>query len=305
MDSGMKKSIAKENQLIGNQEKLRPFLKCQDHAVSRETFELFLDPDKQMLVTLPRPHLDDLPAYYESEDYISHTDSKRTLVDKVYQLVKNYAVKKKLRLINSLTGHKGRLLDIGCGTGDFLTACQKGGWLINGIEPNEKARAIATDKTGDKGAVSDAIDAYLKTHEESYDVITMWHVLEHVPNLEQYIEQLKLLLKPEGWLIVAVPNFNSYDAGYYKEFWAAYDVPRHLWHFSDFSIKRIFEGFDFKVKRILPLVFDSFYVSILSEKYKSGKSNFLKAFRTGLISNLKARRSGQYSSLIYLMKKAD
>lgn len=301
----MKKNTFKENQLIADQKKLQPFLKCQDHAVSRETFDLFLDPEKQMLVTLPRPDLNDLPAYYESEDYISHTDSTRTLVDRAYQFVKNYSVKKKLGLINSLMNYKGSILDIGCGTGDFLKVCQKGGWRISGIEPNEKARAIASDKIGKEEAVTESIDTYLKTHKESFDVITMWHVLEHVPNLEQYIEQLKLLLKPEGWLIVAVPNFNSYDAKHYKEFWAAYDVPRHLWHFSDFSINRIFESFDFKVKRTLPMVFDSFYVSILSEKYKSGKSNLLKAFRTGLISNLKARRSGQYSSLIYLMKKAN
>ncbi len=305
MDSGMIKNISKETQLIVDHRKLRPFLKCRDHAVSRETFELFLDPEKQMLVTLPRPELDDLSSYYESEDYISHTDSTRTLVDKVYQLVKNYAIKKKLRLINSLMDREGHILDIGCGTGDFLSVCQKGGWSINGIEPNEKARVLATKKINDEGAVADTIDAYLKTRKESFDVITMWHVLEHVPNLEQYIEQLKLLLKPEGWLIVAVPNFNSYDARHYGEYWAAYDVPRHLWHFSDFSINRIFESFDFKVRRILPMRFDSFYVSILSEKYKSGKSNLIKAFLTGLISNFKARRSGQYSSLIYLMKKAN
>ncbi len=304
MDYGMKGMTSKENQLIADQKKLQLFLKCQDHGVSRETFELFLDPDKQMLVTLPQPDLNDLPSYYESEDYISHTDSTRTVVDRVYQFVKNYSVKKKLRLINSLIDREGSILDIGCGTGDFLAVCQKGGWRISGIEPNEKARTIASGKIGNQGAVTEAIDAYLKTHKESFDVITMWHVLEHVPDLEQYIEQLKLLLKPDGWLIVAVPNFNSYDAKHYREFWAAYDVPRHLWHFSDFSIKQIFQGFGFKVKRILPMVFDSFYVSILSEKYKSGKTNLLKAFRIGLISNLKARHSKQYSSLIYLIKKA-
>ena len=301
----MKKNTSKENRLIADQKKLQPFLKCQDHAVSRETFDLFLDPEKQMLVTVPRPDLNDLPAYYESEDYISHTDSTRTLVDRAYQFVKNYSVKKKLGLINSLVDHEGSILDIGCGTGDFLSVCQKGGWRINGIEPNEKARSIASDKISNEGAVTDVIDASHKTHKESFVVITMWHVLEDVPNLEQFLEQLKLLLKPEGWLIVAVPNFNSYDAKHYREFWAAYDVPRHLWHFSDLSIKQIFQEFDFKVRRILPLVFDSFYVSILSEKYKSGKSNLLKAFRIGLLSNLKARRSRQYSSLIYLIKKAN
>jgi len=132
----------------------------------------------------------------------------------------------------------------------------------------------------------------------------MWHVLEHVPNLMESIKMLKELLTDDGHLIIAVPNFKSYDANHYKENWAAYDVPRHLWHFSESSIRHIFGKNDFAVIKTLPLIFDSFYVSLLSEKYKTGKSNLINGFVNGLKSNMKASRSGEYSSKIYVLKKA-
>ncbi|MCY1240886.1 Methyltransferase domain protein [compost metagenome] len=132
----------------------------------------------------------------------------------------------------------------------------------------------------------------------------MWHVLEHVPNLEDQIKELKRLLKPNGSIIIAVPNFKSYDANHYKEFWAAYDVPRHLWHFSKTAIHKLFQKENIELVKILPMKFDSFYVSLLSEKYKTGKMNFVKAFFVGLKSNWKAKRNFEYSSHIYVLKSA-
>jgi len=285
-----------------NESNLEFFLSCQDHTVSRETFNLYWDKENDLLVTLPQPSIQELPGYYESDDYISHTDSKESAMDRIYQIIKNYSLTKKLSLINGLVSEKGLILDIGCGTGDFLKACQKDGWQVCGIEPNDKARALTAKKIDKEEQVSDKIDSFLQTHKGRFDVITMWHVLEHVPNLLEYIEQVKLLLKPEGSLIVAVPNFKSYDAKHYKQYWAAYDVPRHLWHFSEKAIRNIFGKYNFKVVKTLPLLFDSFYVSLLSEKYKAGKTNLFSAIKIGLYSNLKAMRSKQYSSLIYLIK---
>ena len=295
----MKISIAKENQLIGDQEKLRPFLKCQDHAVSRETFELFLDPDKQMLVTMPQPDLNDLPSYYESEDYISHTDSKRNLFEKTYHFIKGIALKKKLHLINSYSNDEKSLLDIGCGTGDFLQVAKTNHWDVFGIEPNEQARSIANKKTNN--VVFD-IDELSKFEASSFNVITLWHVLEHLPNLEEQISIFKKLLKPDGVLIIAVPNYKSYDARYYKNFWAAFDVPRHLWHFSKTSIKKLVALENLKVEKCLPMIFDAFYVSLLSEKYKTGKMNIFRGFWIGCVSNLKAITSKEFSSIIYCIK---
>lgn len=285
------------------------FLRCKDFTVSGEIFELEINEKLDMLITYPKPNKDDLANYYESEDYISHTDSKKSIMDKMYQIVKNYSIHQKIKLINSFDSGARKILDIGCGTGDFLVACKTDGWSIFGVEPSAKARDLTLQKLIKKNSsventiekdIEDILEYQDKT--KQYDVITMWHVLEHVPNLSEYIKILKNLLKPNGVLIIAVPNFKSYDADYYKEYWAAYDVPRHLSHFSPKSIKILFEEIQMEVLNILPMKFDAYYISLLSEKYKSGASNPFKAFYRGFISNLKARSTKQYSSLIYIIK---
>lgn len=272
------------------------FLTVKDHSVSKETFDLYHDETMDMLVTYPQPSLENLGKYYESVDYISHTDSKRSLFEKAYHFVKSIALKNKLNLINSLQPSKGRILDIGAGTGDFLSVAKQNGWQTIGVEPSEKAKAIAVKK--EVSFVEDTVE--LESH--SFDVITMWHVLEHVPNLDNQIKELKRLLKPNGSLIVAVPNFKSFDAKHYGAFWAAYDVPIHFWHFSKKAIESLFEKEGMELQKVLPMKFDSFYVSLLSEKYKFGKMNFVKAFFVGLQSNWKAKGNFEYSSHIYVLK---
>ena len=272
------------------------FLTVKDYSVSKETFDLYYDETLDMLITSPQPSLDNLGKYYESVDYISHTDSKRSLFEKSYHFVKGIALKNKLNLINSCNSSKGKLLDIGAGTGDFLLTSKENGWNTIGIEPSEKAKAIAVKKGVEFSATTEELESH------TFDVITMWHVLEHVPNLENQIKELKRLVKPNGTIIIAVPNFKSYDAKYYGNFWAAYDVPIHFWHFSKTAIKLLFEKEEIKLEKVLPMKFDSFYVSLLSEKYKNGKMNFIKAFWIGLVSNWKANRSLEFSSHIYVLK---
>ena len=279
-----------------------PYVDCVDHTVSRETFSLLRYNDLDMLITFPQPSKDDLPSYYESEDYISHTDSKRNLTENLYQKVKNHSLNRKLKLVNRIQGSTGSLLDIGCGTGDFLNTCKEGGWQVCGIEPNGKARSLAAQKLGKKDGLYSSLDELTQSQSQRFDIISLWHVLEHVPDLMTYIAEIKGLLNPNGVIVIAVPNYKSYDANYYGSDWAAFDVPRHLWHFSRDSIQSIFSKFDLKVIKELPLVFDSFYVSLLSEKIKTGKPNFISAFYRGLRSNLLARKSGEYSSVIYLIK---
>jgi 2-polyprenyl-3-methyl-5-hydroxy-6-metoxy-1,4-benzoquinol methylase len=275
----------------------KPYLTCKDYTVSLKNFDLVFNNELEMLETYPQPNIDQLGSYYESTSYISHTDAKETLTDKIYQSVKKIALKNKLKLVNSFKTVDKNILDIGCGTGDFLMTCKNNGWNVVGVEPNKNAKKITEGK----------IDASIyvdinEITETRFDVITLWHVLEHVPNLSTYISTLKKLLKPSGVLIVAVPNFKSFDACYYKQYWAAFDVPRHLWHFSKKSIKLLFSKSEMIVEKVLPMKFDSFYVSLLSEKNKTGKSNFFKAFSIGLISNIKAMQSKEYSSLIYVIK---
>ncbi|WP_298546899.1 class I SAM-dependent methyltransferase [uncultured Aquimarina sp.] len=279
-----------------NKEKLDLYIECLDHTVSGENFKLYRDRDHDMLVTIPKPDENSLGKYYESEDYISHTDAKRTIFEKTYHLVKKFSLNRKVKLISKLHKGTGTLLDIGAGTGDFLIEANKTKWEVVGIEPNQQARVLAKEK----GIVLQSDTVNLDSN--GFDIITMWHVLEHVPDLSAQIKELKRLLKPGGHLVIAVPNFKSYDAQYYKSFWAAYDVPRHLWHFSKNSIKTLFEEKEMKLKKIMPLVFDAFYVSLLSEKYKNGKMNFVKALWIGLLSNIKGRRLKEYSSHIYILK---
>ena len=272
------------------------FLTVKDYSVSKETFDLYYDETLDMLITHPQPSLENLGKYYESEDYISHTDNKRSLFEKLYHFIKSIALKNKLNLINSLQPNKGRILDIGTGTGDFLSVAKNDGWQTIGVEPSDRAKAIAKNK-----GVS-FVEETSELENNSFDVISMWHVLEHVPDLDIQIKELKRLLKPTGTLIIAVPNFKSFDAKYYGKFWAAFDVPIHFWHFSKTAIKLLFEKEEMKLEKVLPMKFDSFYVSLLSEKYKSGKMNFVKAFLTGLKSNWKAKKDFEYSSHIYILK---
>ena len=278
-------------------------ISCKDYTVSNQKFDLVYNEKMEMYETFPQPKIEDLGAYYESEDYISHTDSKKSLTDKLYQIVKSYTLNTKLKLINSFQTETKKVLDVGCGTGDFLLKCKKNGWDVIGVEPNENANNLATSKLFES-STSEIYQNLFDLKQEKFDVITLWHVLEHVPNLEDYILKLKLLLKPNGVLVIAVPNFKSYDAYYYKEFWAAFDVPRHLWHFSKKSIELLFSKIQMNVRKTNPMIFDSFYVSLLSEKHKNGQSNFLKAFLIGFLSNIKALRTKEYSSRIYIIKNS-
>lgn len=276
------------------------YLKVKDHSVSGESFELIYNETFDFLETQPQPSLDKLPHYYKSEDYISHTDSQRTLFEKAYQFVKKITLKRKLKIIRSNSEEGNNLLDFGCGTGDFLKEAQQNGWNVCGIEPDEQARQIANKKTNNVVFNSEYISKFKK---DSFDVITLWHVLEHLPNTKEQLSVFNKLLKPNGMLIVAVPNYKSYDANYYKNFWAAFDVPRHLWHFSRTAINNLVSCENMKVIKTYPMLFDAFYVSLLSEKYKSGKMKPLHSFLIGCLSNLRAMRTKEYSSLIYCIKK--
>lgn len=276
-----------------------PKLIVKDYSVSGETFELIKNSEFGFLETSPLPASDKLSNYYKSEDYISHTDSKRNLFEKAYHLVRSISLKKKLNLINSFSSENKKLLDVGCGTGDFLQTAQNNNWQVYGIEPNEKARTIANKKTNNSVF---EIDQLSKFERNSFDVITLWHVLEHLPNLENQMVVFKELLKPHGTLIIAVPNYKSFDAKHYAEFWAAFDVPRHLWHFNKTSVSKLVSKFQMEVIKIKPMWFDAFYVSMLSEKYKTGKMNAIKGFCIGLLSNIKAMGTKEASSLIYIIK---
>jgi 2-polyprenyl-3-methyl-5-hydroxy-6-metoxy-1,4-benzoquinol methylase len=276
-----------------------PFISGKDFFLTGESFQIVKCRNCGFRFTNPRPEAGELGKYYESSEYISHSDSRQGLFASVYQQVRKYTLGQKFALIKRFH-QNGEILDIGCATGQFLGFMSKHGWKSTGIEPDEKTRERAISEFGLQVYPEEQLYVLRKS---SFDIITMWHVLEHVSDLNDRLEQIRNLLKPDGIFIVAVPNSNSYDAKKYGIHWAGYDLPRHLYHFTKEDIKTLMEKYGFKIVKIFPMRFDAFYVSLLSEKYKSGKMRWLPALWNGFWSNVKAGQKNGYSSLIYVLKK--
>ncbi|MGI9527052.1 MAG: class I SAM-dependent methyltransferase [Weeksellaceae bacterium] len=271
-------------------------ISVKDYLVSQERFQLKLDPKyRELLYTTPTPSIDKLHLYYESEDYISHDDNAKGIISKLYYAVKRYNLRFKKKLIlDDKNKDNLKVLDYGCGTGELVSYLNEHGIETYGMEPNQKARKIAQKKIKNKVYPnSDFLNI------EKFDVITLFHVLEHIHNLEEEVEKITKALNPNGTLYIAVPNYKSYDAHFYKEYWAAYDVPRHLWHFTEKSIHDIFSQFGMIIESIHPMWFDSFYISLISERYQGKNWGILRAPFIGLISNLTAMKNGEYSSKVY------
>lgn len=286
-----------EKCLVCGSNQFEPFLVCKDHTVSKEDFNIVSCKTCGFKFTNPRPEDSVIGEYYKAEEYISHTNTNKGVVNKLYHMVRSRTLKKKLSLIKSYVP-RGTILDYGCGTGMFLAVCKNAGWETYGMEPDDNARKIASQANTNLFSDKSKIQTYITN--TKFNVITLWHVLEHVTDMDETLSFFKHRLTKDGILVIAVPNHISYDAQFYKEHWAAYDVPRHLHHFEKKSIKALLENNGFLLRETLPMKFDSFYVSMLSEKYKTGSTNLLKAFFIGLISNLKANSSDKFSSTIYV-----
>jgi 2-polyprenyl-3-methyl-5-hydroxy-6-metoxy-1,4-benzoquinol methylase len=277
-----------------------PKAECVDYTVSHETFHIKQCQKCQLAITSPRPENDQLGSYYNSQEYISHSGKSSGGIGTIYKVARSFALNWKKNLIHQFK--KGNsALDFGCGTGDFIHTLQTNGWNVQGIEPSETARRKASDLSGDivKENLSELGD-------KKFDAITAWHVLEHVPDLTGTISQLKNLLVEGGVLFIAVPNYQSPDSLKYSNYWAGYDVPRHLWHFSKESMTQLLHSQGFKLLKVVPMKLDSYYISLLSEKYRNTNRptllNMFKAFTNGFISNLKARKNTNHSSLIYIAR---
>jgi SAM-dependent methyltransferase len=275
---------------------------CIDYFVSRNNFAVLMCSDCGFRFTQDYPEESEIGAFYESEDYISHSDTSKGLSNKLYQTARSVMLGRKKVLIEKITGlKKGRILDFGSGTGYFASTMKKEGWLVNGIEINEKARDFSKSHFGLEVISPDRISEYIS---ESFDCISLWHVLEHFHDPLKYFSEIYRLLKPGAVCVVALPNCSSYDAKYYKQFWAAWDVPRHLWHFQP-STFRIFSkktGFNLENLKNLPL--DVFYISLLSERYKGSSLAFLKAMSKALVFALRSVFNRERSSsIIYILRK--
>lgn len=281
-------------------DRFRPFKTCRDHTVSGEDFDIVECAHCDFRFTNPRPRADEIGRYYESENYTPHQDTSQDLIDVLYRWVRLYTLRSKHHLITSLVdAPPSRLLDFGCGTGEFLDLCRSKGWEVHGLEPDVDAQRAAEQNYDLSVGAPERIQEMPSDH---FDVITLWHVLEHVPHLSATIEELKRTLSSTGTLVVAVPNCTSLDAKFYGKHWAAYDVPRHLSHFRPSDMRRLFDAVDMQVDDIRPMRLDAFYVSLLSEQYQDGW--ILRAPLVSLLSNLWAARHGpRYSAQLYLIRE--
>lgn len=290
-----------DNCIICGNDRFSDFLTVRDHFLSGREFTIVSCTRCGFRFVNPRPDAAEIGKYYKSEDYISHSNARKGVINKIYHIVRKHNHKRKASYIQQYTP-VGSLLDIGCATGEFLNYMQERGWQTTGVEPDEKARNFA------KNAYSLDVmsESELDQCSRRFDVITMWHVLEHVHNLGGRLNTLRQLLNDDGTLFIAVPNSNSADAQHYGELWAGYDVPRHIYHFTTETIKMLFGEYNFKLADIIPMKFDAYYISLLSEKYKSGSKHIVKALWNGTLSNCKARKNaGNYSSLIYVFRRAN
>jgi len=275
-------------------------LHCADHTTSKEKFTIVSCETCDFTFTNPRPEDESLGDYYKSGMYISHTNSNKGLFNWMYQTIRKYAIGTKLTLLKSVTNF-GYHLDIGCGTGEFLNACQQTGFKVTGVEPARLAREQAINNYSLSVSENTNLEQF---KDDTFDSISMWHVLEHVPILIRTITEIKRILNKNGKVIIAVPNYKSWDAKYYKEYWAAWDVPIHLWHFSKETIELLFNQNGFKLIKTKPMLFDSFYVSLLSEEFKTGKKKFINGFFIGIISNIIGLFTKRgCSSTIYVFEK--
>lgn len=268
---------------------------CKDHLVSHQDFVVLLNNDTGIAATDPQPSLQELPAYYQSDQYISHGIRRQTLVTLLYTKVQKAMFKKKRKWLSAASTRARSYLDYGCGTGAFVRYLNTNGWKAFGVEPNAKARSVYND-----ARVAPSLDHLNK---QKFDVIGLWHVLEHVPNPEETISQLIQALNPEGSLFLALPNFNSFDASIYGGAWAGYDVPRHLWHFSAKGIVQLCEALGLQHNRSQGMFFDAFYISYLSEKNQKKSFPLLRAVFVGLWSNFRGWQTGEHSAMMYHFTK--
>lgn len=283
-------------------ENTKQYLKLKDYFLTQEDFGIYECADCKLLFTTPRPSSSEIGRYYKSDDYLSHNENQKGLVPYLYKWVKKRNIKNKFKIAlanNYVKRDKTRLLDYGCGIGDFLCYAQRNGCCVYGCDLSADARLLATKKIGETVVEPSELSSL---PDWRFDVITLWHVFEHVDDLKSLTNQFYRLLADNGRLVIAVPNYKSYDAEHYKDKWAAYDVPRHLNHFHKESLENVLNG-KFALKKIKPMKWDAFFISMMSEKYLPNGKPLLKGFLNGLKSNLSAKKTGEYSSLVYVFSK--
>lgn len=280
-----------------------PVLTAIDYTVSQESFEIYQCGTCTARFTQGIPTAERIGPYYQSDEYISHSNTSQGIVNRMYQVVRGITLKQKRSLVKKSSGlRQGTLLDIGSGTGEFLHTMKEDNWRVKGIEPDDHARNFAIKNYSlqvfEPNALFDLEDG-------SFQVITMWHVLEHVHDLHAYLSKIHSLLVSKGTLLIAVPNYKASDANHYGEHWAAYDVPRHLYHFTPKSMIDLLKKHRFQFINLKAMPFDGFYVSLLSEKYRYQSNRLVSGGWQGFRSYLNAFNNPDQGSAVLFVARKD
>ncbi|HMP31478.1 MAG TPA: class I SAM-dependent methyltransferase [Saprospiraceae bacterium] len=275
------------------------YISVQDFNVSKEKFDIYQCKSCDLLYTNDIPDQDAIGQYYKYANYVSHTDTRESFFYQMYHKVRSIMLYLKHQWIKSYKLKGKKVLDIGSGTGAFLSYMRAKGWVTTGIEADTDARRNALKLHN----IESLPPSFFYNLSELYDVISLWHVLEHLHDLDGYLSKIKQILDPNGILIIAVPNPTCYEAKNYREYWDGYDVPRHLYHFSPTSIDFLASKYNFTIVAKKRMWFDAIYSGILSEKHKGGFK--LKGIWKGLISNLHALfDKDRTASITYILKHA-
>lgn len=278
-------------------------IQCHDYLIGQERFDIDECGSCGLLMTQPIIPQEEIGKYYQSTQYVSHSNTQKGLFFKAYHLARTMMLRQKGKLILKYHPKTGSLLDIGAGTGYFVQYMQSIGWKTLGVEISEDARNFAKQEHGLN--LLNPHDFY-RDNTASFDAVTLWHVMEHLPDFNALFSYIYSHLNENGTLVIAVPNCNSYDAEHYGAFWAAYDVPRHLWHFKPQVMTQIAQNHKFTLveKKSMPL--DTFYVSMLSEQYqKRPLSLVLGGLKSAWFIFKSLFHKDRSSSLIYVFKKSN
>jgi 2-polyprenyl-3-methyl-5-hydroxy-6-metoxy-1,4-benzoquinol methylase len=277
------------------------FKKVTDWLVSKEVFTISQCDNCKFKFTANAPVEQNIGPYYNSEEYVEHSDTKSGVIYTVYHYARNLMLRFKLNKIKSMTSGK-KLLDVGSGSGYFINHMKQNGYEVTGVEISDKAVELCNSKFGIKA--NSPADFLAEKLDKDFDIISLWHVFEHVYTFNEYFDLFAKSLKKDGTLILALPNSNSADAQIYKDHWAAYDTPRHLWHFTPATLSRFAEARGFEVVKKYRLPLDPFFNAMVSASYKKGFKflpiSVLKGLYSLIISLFNKDKS---SSLIYFLKK--
>jgi len=210
----------------------------------------------------PRPKFSGITYYYENDDYDPHRLENKSIFHTVYGWVQKIALRWKFKHISKFI-RSGNLLDIGGGGGRFCSYFKSKGWRVSLQDNSSKARFLAQEADIETYTLLSEIQS------QQFDLITMWHSLEHIHAIDALFQNVNRLTSDDGFLVVAVPNINAPERKFLGKDWAPWDAPRHLYHFNYAQLSKLLRKYGWKIEFSMPMIQDTPYNILLSLNIKS------------------------------------